>query len=251
MHTEQTRPYIILRKEQNTDYEIEVRPASIKKEFFENTFKAHGYHCQPLTTASMHGWEFILPHDIEVIWDGISNTEGSHVKIIKGEFFESGKKFLDTLTANSTIAFNLNAFFETDEDHYVLLFGPANHFIKGAKPMSALIRSDWYHHNNLQYCWIITTPNKSIVFPKGTPFMTVINYPKNLLEQTNFYIKDITKEQQDKMTLYGQDRSKFYLENPGMKFPMMYKKGVDGFSENSNKYIDKTFKPNPTKVIYE
>ncbi len=250
MHTEQTRPYIILRKEKNTDYEIEVKPASVRKDFFENTLHSHGYHCQPLTTASMHGWEFILPHDVEVVWDGISNTEKSHVKIIQGEFLKSGRRFLDTSTANSTIAFNLHSFFETDPDHYILLFGPANHFIKGAKPMSALIRSDWYHHNHLQYCWILTTPNKNVFFPKGTPFLTVVNYPKSLLEQTDFFIKDITDEQKNKQLSYGSDRSSFKPEAP-FQFPFMYKKGVDGLSENSNKYIDKTFRPSPGKVIYE
>ena len=251
MHTEQTRPYIILKKEQSTDYEIEVRPASIKKEFFDNTLKSHGYHCQPLTTASLHGWEFVLPQDVEVIWDGVSNTESHHVNILRGEKLPSGLRLVDNATANATITFILNAFFETDPDHYLFLMGPANHFIKGAKPMTALIRSDWYHHNSLQYCWVITTPDKPVLFPKGTPFLTVFNYPKNLLESTDFYIKDITEEEKEKIILYNKERQEFYANNKGMSFPMMYKKGVDSLSENSNKYIDKKFKPSPNEVKHE
>jgi hypothetical protein len=199
----------------------------------------------------MHGWEFVLLEDIEVIWDGISDTESHHVKIISGQNLPNGVRVVDTATANSTIAFNLNGFLETDPDHYSLISGPANHFVDGAKPMTALIRSDWYHHNALQFCWIITTPNKVVTFKKGTPVMTVVNYPKNLLESTNFYIKEATPEQKEKVAEYTKDRNLFYQENTGLKWANMYKKGVDGMSTDANKYIENIYKPNPSDPINE
>ena len=193
----------------------------------------------------------MLLQDIEVIWDGISDTESHHVKIISGQTLPNGVRIVDTATANSTIAFNFNGFLETDPDHYCLISGPANHFVSGAKPMTALIRSDWYHHNPIQFCWIITTPNKVVTFKKGTPVMTVINYPKNLLESTNFYIKELTEDQRQKMAQYTKDRALFYQENPGLKWANMYKKGVDGLDDNANKYIDEIYKPKPSKPVNE
>jgi hypothetical protein len=203
-----------------------------------------------MTTSNLHGWEFILNEDIEVVWDGVSNTEAHHVKVIKGEYNANGKKLVDTSTANATITFNLDAYLETDENHYCLLMGPPNYFINGAKPMSALIRSDWYKTSPLQYCWQITTPNKPVLFPKGTPFLFVLNYPKSLLESTTFSISTITQQDKDKMNAYQEERQAYYKENPG-KFPNMYRKGVDSMGESSNKFIDKVFKPSPGEVKYE
>jgi hypothetical protein len=199
----------------------------------------------------MHGWEFVLPHDVVVEWDGISNTEHHHVKILEGEFLPNGKKLVDTHTANSTIAFNLNAFLETDDSHYSILMGPPNHFVDGAKPMTALIRTDWYKHNPLQYCWILTKPNVPITFKADTPFLFLMNYPKYLLESTDFTIKTATEEQMNKSNLYMTDRNEFYKQNPGLKFANMYKKGVDATSDDANHFIDKIYKPRPSDPIYE
>lgn len=204
-----------------------------------------------MTTANLHGWEFLLPQDVEVIWDGISDTSSSHVKILKGRTLPSGAHLVDTGTANATISFNLNAILETDKDHYSLLMGPPNHFVQGAKPMSALIRSDWYQHSSLQFCWQLTTPNKPILFKKDTPFLYLINYPKNLIETTDISVKNVTEEQLYKMRKYGEDREKFYSENPAFKWPNFYKKGVDGSSEDANHFLDGVYRPVPTKPNIE
>lgn len=244
-----TPPYIILKTlDNNTTYDV--RKGSIKRDFLDNTQNAHGYHCQPMTTANLHGWEFVLREDVEVIWDGISNTESHHVKVLRGEYGSNGKKIVDTTTANATITFNLDAYIQTDEDHYCLLMGPPNHFVQGAKPMSALIRSDWYKTSPLQYCWQITTPNKPVVFSKGTPFLFMLNYPKNLIESTNLLISTMTKEDHDNINSYQNERQKYYQENPG-KFPNMYRKGINSLTENSDTFIDKIYKPSPGEVTYE
>lgn len=236
--------------DKNTDYEIVVRPGSIKREFLDNTFNSHGYHCQPLTTSHLHGWEFLLPHDVEVVWDGISTSEPHHVKITKGQFFKNGKSFVDTGTANGTISFNIDAMIETDLDHYSLLMGPPNYFINGAKPMSALIRSDWYKNNSLTFCWMMTTPNKPVLFKKGMPFMFLINYPKNLLETTKFIINTMTEEKKEQIRKYNEDKQNFYKENPNFNFANMYRKGLDGINEESSKYLDKVYRPRPGDVEY-
>lgn len=244
-----TPPYITL-KNLDANITYDVRKGSIKRDFLDNTHNAHGYHCQPMTTSNLHGWEFVLKQDVEVIWDGISNTESHHVKILQGEYTPEGKKIVDNTTANATIAFNLDAYIETDQDHYCLFMGPPNHFVKGAKPMSALIRSDWYKTSPLQYCWQITTPNKPVLFPKGTPFLFIMNYPKNLLESTNFAIKQMTEDDRLNIDRYQAERQKYYQENPG-KFPNMYRKGVDSLTDSANVFIDKIYKPSPGEINNE
>jgi hypothetical protein len=185
-----------------------------------------------------------------VVWDGISNTEPHHIKILKGEYSVDGNIIVDTTTENATVAFNLSLFIETDPYHYSILMGPPNHFVQGAKPMTALIRSDWYKTTTLQYCWQITTPNKPVLFKAGDPFLFIMNYPKNLLENTNFVIKQMSQNESTKINKYHNERKKYYEENPG-KFANMYKKGVNGLTDEAKQFLDKPFKPNPGDINYE
>lgn len=233
-------PYLnIWRVGGDTSYPI-VKPGSLKRDFLTATHQAHGYHCQPLSTANLHGWDFIVPHDIEVVWDGVSNTERTHVKVLSGEHLPSGLAVVETGTANATITFNLHCYLETDPDHYLLLSGPSNVFIPGAKPMSALIRSDWYHYTSLQFCWMLTTPNKVIKFPAGSPFLRVINYPVGLLESTKVSIDDATAEMKERAGKYSQERNDFYNKNPN-KWPFLYKKQIERLDADPKP----PFKPSP------
>lgn len=170
--------------------------------------------------------------------------------MLKGATNSEGKRLVETGTANATIAFNLDAYIQTDPDHYCLLMGPPNYFVNGAKPMSALIRTDWYKTSPLQYCWQLTTPNKPVLFAKGTPFLFILNYPKNLLESTSFSISKVTMEDKEAIEIYQAERQSYYMKNPG-KFPNMYRKGIGSMEEGAHKFIEGVYKPNPSEVKYE
>lgn len=219
-----TLPHITLwNTGQQTEW-YEVRQGSIKRDFLDQTLNSHGYHCSPMGSANLHGWEFILPQDVEVIWDGISDTSAHHVKVLRGEFLPSGNSLVHTTTANATVAFNLNCFIETDENHYTLISGAPNYMMNGAKPLNALIRSDIWHFTPIQFCWRLTTPNKPIIFEKGMPFAFLVNYPIKTIEETQVFIKKaddrILKESND----YADYRQSKYDEFNGKNYPMLYKK---------------------------
>lgn len=239
-----TTPYIKIWATGPDDTYPIIKTGSVKREFLDGTWERHGYHCQPLTTSNLHGWDFYLAQDLEVVWDGVSNTEGHHVQILSGNILPNGVSVAETSTANATIAFNLVCYLETDPDHYLLFSGPPNVFVDGAKPMSALIRSDWYNFSSLQFCWQLTTPNKTITFKKDQPFLRIMNYPKNLLESTTVEINRATDEQKARAGKYGAERQEFYAANPG-KWPFFYKKGKEGDSEGCPVHIDKQYRPIP------
>lgn len=221
-----------------------IKTGSVKREFLDETWNRHGYHCQPLTTSNLHGWDFYLTQDLEVVWDGISNTEAHHVQIKNGHTLPNGLSVAENTTANATVAFNLHCYIETDPDHYLLLSGPPNVFVQGAKPMSALVRSDWFNYSSLQFCWQITTPNKTVTFKAGQPFLRIMNYPMNLLESTTVEINKATKEQKERSHRYGAERNNFYKEHPG-EWPFYYKKGKEGGSEGCPVHLDKQYRPHP------
>lgn len=223
---------------------LDFRAARVQREFLTETHKAHGYHCQPMTNANTHGWEILAPHDIELTWDGIKDSTTNHVKILKGENFENGNKFLDTGTANGTITFDFRAVFETDPDHYLLFLPPSNLFIDGAAPMSALLRSDWYHHNTFQYSWMMTKSDKVVKIPKGTPLVLIINYPKKLLENTEASVRQLNKEELEVLQEYGHRRQKAYEENENFKWLHWYRDGK--FNSDSDSVYEKPYKPSPS-----
>jgi hypothetical protein len=111
----------------------EVRQGKLKRDHLDNTHNAHGYMCQPISTAGLHGWEFVLKNDVKFIWDGISDSSGEHVEILEGGVTVDGHRFVDTGTANATISFQINCIIETDPDHYVWLTGAPNYFIDGVQ----------------------------------------------------------------------------------------------------------------------
>lgn len=254
MHTEQTLPYItIWTTGQNTEY-YSVRPGKVKKPFLDNTHDSHGYNCQPMTTINQHGWEFLLPQDVTIVWDGIHSTRGDNVKILEGEFLPNGQRLVDNSTANGTITFDLNAVIQTHPDYYILLSGSPNYFVDGAVAMNALVRTDWYHHNSLQFCWKLTKANVPITFKKDTPFLFVMLYPKNLIENTQIVIKKANQEILDRIGKYSQQRNNFYDKNKNSdKFAWshMYKNGVDALDETKIHYTDGVYRPNPQKPILE
>lgn len=248
MHTEKIPPYITLKRLDKSSDSFDVRPGNIKRDILNETYSAHGYMCQPVSTAGLNGWEFVLKEDVTFIWDGISDSSADHVKILSKTVLDDGNIFIDTGTANATIAFNLSTIIETDPDHYVYLMGPPNYFIDGVQPMNAILQSNWYHFNSIQFCWRITRANEEITIPAGTPFMFMMNYPKNLLESTTFTVREATSEESERMESYNSKRSEFYENSEDWKWHQMYKHGVES---PHTKHLSKPFKPAPSKVIEE
>jgi hypothetical protein len=250
LHTEQTHPYItIWTTGKNTEY-YEVRSGKVKRDYLDKTYEHHGYNCQPMTTINQHGWEFLLPQDVVCEWDGLNTSDSSHIKIISGEYLPNGQKLVENSTGNGTITFNINAVIETNPNYYCLLSGSPNYFVDGAQPMNALIRTDWYHYNPLQFCWKATVPNKQIVFKKGMPFLFLMLYPKNLINETQVYIKNINEELSERVRKYSIERQHFYNSHESFEWSNMYKNGIESISQKNNNELD-NLRPKPLKPIVD
>lgn len=235
-----THPYITLwKKDLNTEYP-KVKQGNIKRDFLDQTYKSHGYHCQPMTSAHISGWEFILPQDIVIIWDGISDSSGEHIKILEGEFYQ-GIKLVRTDTANSMLTFNLNVAIETDSDHYSILKGAPNYFFPDADPVEVVIRTDYFNFIENFFCWKIKTANKPITFKKGMPIAFLVNYPNSLLESTDIEFKDISISdvKSIQQSEYLKLKENFYDNAKDWEWSHFYKKG----QVSQNKKIDINIRP--------
>lgn len=177
--------------------------------------------------SNMHGWEFSLPHDVVVIWDGVSDSGDSHVKILSGEKLEN-ITIASTVTGNATLTFHFNVNIETDKAHYCVLSGPPNYLFEGAQALNAIWRSDFYNYAPINFCWRITKANEEIVFPKGMPVMYLMNYPIGLLEGTEIEFKDVEPDSdlETQIKSYRVKRQEFYKDSPAWSWGNFYKKGI-------------------------
>jgi hypothetical protein len=177
--------------------------------------------------ANMHGWEFLLPHDVVVTWDGVSDSDSKHVKVLSGGSL-GNITIANTVTGNATVTFYFNAALETDKDHYCVLSGPPNYPFEGAQPLNAVWRSDFYNYSQINFCWRITKANTEVVFPKGMPILFLMNYPLHLLESTEIGFKNIedNEDLRDNVEKYREKRKAFYENSPGWTWGNFYKKGI-------------------------
>jgi len=162
-------------------YKIRHNPANIsslpvKREWMDETWEAHAYKCFPVTLTNSFGWGLSFPEDITFIWDGISDSSDSHVKIL------SGNQYVYTNRANATISFNTGWNFKTKENISLLQMPVPNQFIEGAIPFTTIISTSFFR-GEFPCAWRVIVPNKEITIKANTPVISII--PVSLGEINN------------------------------------------------------------------
>lgn len=180
-----------------------------------------------MTNANVSGWDFVLPQDVTVIWDGISDSSPEHIKIIDGQYF-NGIELVRTTTSNGMLTFNLGVTIETDKNHYSILKGSPNYFFNDASPVEVIIRSDYYNFLENFICWKIITPNKPITFKKGMPIAFLLNYPVELLQETSINFESINDNQEklDQISEYLKLKEHAGANLNDWEWTHSYKKGL-------------------------
>jgi hypothetical protein len=162
----------------------DVYPLSAKRDWMDDTWQAHAYKCFPVSLSNQLGWAVSFPEDISFIWDGISDSDGSHVKILKGD------KYAYTERANATISFNTGLMFTTDENTSLLSMPPANYFIDGAEPFTTLLSTSFFK-GDLPVAWRITRPNVEITIKANTPIISIVPIDLSVLQNSEIVLGDI------------------------------------------------------------
>lgn len=154
----------------------DISPLTIKRQWMEDTFDKHAYHCFPVSLSNGLGWGISFPKDISFIWDGISDSTDTHVKVIKGS------EFVSTSRANATISFNTNLVIKTDPGITMMAMPVPNWPIDGVWPFTTLISTSFFK-GAFPVAWRITRPNVEITIPANTPIISII--PISLTELNN------------------------------------------------------------------
>lgn len=176
--------YNILVKKTNSNA-ANISQLQAKRDWMENTVDRHAYNCFPVTLTNTLGWGISFPKDISFIWDGISDTNPDHIKILNGE------EYCSTSRANGTISFKTGLTFKTDENISLLHMPVPNMFYEGAQAFTTLMSTSFFT-GELPSVWRITQPNKIITIKANSPIAAII--PISLTDLQNSKIS-ITKNE--------------------------------------------------------
>lgn len=181
----------------------------LKRDWMDNTYKKHAYQCLPVTTANVHGWEVLLPHDVIVQWEGGNNN----VKILSGESYMDRTLVYGGIIG--MVSFSVGWAFGTEDGYETWISGSPNYFIDGASPLSAVIPSSWWP-DEFQMNWIITKIGEPVIFPAGTPFMFFNIFKSDLLESVEFQVDNLwdKPELMKARQAYGDAKMKKNREEP-------------------------------------
>lgn len=144
-----------------------IQPLGVKREWMDETFDKHAYHCFPVSLSNTLGWGVSFPVDISFIWDGISDSTDTHVKVLKGN------EYVSTSRANATISFNTNIVIRTEEDVTMLAMPTPNWPIEGVWPFTTLISTSFFK-GAFPIAWRITKANEIITIPANTPVAAIM-----------------------------------------------------------------------------
>jgi len=194
-------------------------PLSIKREWMDDTWNAHAYHCFPVGLTNQLGWGISFPEDIVFIWDGINDSSPDHVKVLSGE------KYVSTGRANATISFNTGIVFETEENISLLSMPVPNYPRDGITPFSTIMSTSFYY-GELPCAWIITRPNVEIKIKANTPIIAIL--PINLSDLQNSEVVFLPFSEKKSNDLDMSDYSNIIYEiNRQGKWTDFYRNAVD------------------------
>lgn len=144
----------------------DIQPLGVKRKWMDETFDKHAYHCFPVSLSNTLGWGISFPEEISFIWDGISDSTDTHVKVL------SGNKFVSTARSNATLSFNTNLVIKTDENISMLAMPTPNWPIDGVWPFTTLISTSFFR-GSFPIAWRITRANEVITIPANTPVSAI------------------------------------------------------------------------------
>lgn len=214
---------------------VRIEQTKIQRDWMDATDNKHAYKCFPVSQANTIGWSISFLHDIEFIWDGISDTLGSHVKILKDDGNVSY-----TTRANATISFESGLYFKTEQDMSILSISPPNYFIDGASAFTSIISTSFFP-DSYPIAWRITKPNTPILIPAGMPVATLIPISVGSLcdIELNIQNKAFIQEPENEVLEKDEVWKKIYEEG---KFTNFYRDAVKYSGESIGSHEKKSIK---------
>jgi len=163
----------------------QLRPASTKRDWMNESAGRYAYRCLPLVIANSHGWELVLDRSFLATWTG-----GVEAEALTIAFEGDGRSPLPASHfGQGVLTFQVGYLFETEELYNLWVMGPINTRKDGAVPLCGVVETDWAPYT-FTMNWLFTRPG-SVRFDQGEPFCHFFPVPRHLLRDFEPEIHDL------------------------------------------------------------
>jgi hypothetical protein len=179
------------------DRPVDIRPASHRREWMNQTPGSYAYRCLPLSIANAHGWEVRCPVTCEAEWNGGSSKDAIHLAFQDEDNSSTGNEkiatFAESHFGSGILTFNVGVVIETPPGYDLWVTGPVNEFKDGIQAMSAVIETYWMPFT-FTMNWKFTRPQVKVRFEKGEPFCFFFPIEHGVLERCNPTFDQISED---------------------------------------------------------
>jgi hypothetical protein len=117
---------------------LNIKQTRVKRDWMDDTFDAHAYHCFPLSLANSIGYEISLPEDITFIWNGNKDHLQENVTML------TESKYCTTGRGHGTVSFNSGIILKTDQDMSIMHMPVPNIFNENYQAFTSIISTSFY-----------------------------------------------------------------------------------------------------------
>jgi hypothetical protein len=168
---------------------LEMRPASVRRQWMDESANRFAYRCLPLTVANSYGWELLSGCTFEAVWTGGRARESTQIVGIDAD--------PDAIVSNhfgeGILTFHPGFLFRTEEEYDLHVSGPANCCKDGVSPLTGIVETNWLPFT-FTMNWIFTRVGVPIRFERGEPICQIFPIPKGLVERVEPEIQDISDD---------------------------------------------------------
>ena len=179
------------------DHPVDIRPASHRREWMDQTPNSYAYRCLPLSIANAHGWEVRCPVTCEAEWNGGADKGDIRVTFEDEENSSMGDgqitTFAESHFGSGILTFSVGVIIRTPPGYDLWVTGPVNQFKDGIQALSAVIETYWMPFT-FTMNWKFTRPHSKVRFEKGEPFSFFFPIEHGLLERCDPTFEQVSED---------------------------------------------------------
>ena len=186
---------------------LDIRPASNRRGWMDETDERFAYRCLPLSIANAHGWVICCEAGFEAEWNGGHAPEDVQVAPLGG-----GDPRAEGHFGYGILTLSPGAMFRTDPGYNLWITGPPNGFKDGIQALTAVVETDWMPYT-FSMNWKLTRPRHRVRFEAGEPYCFLFPVPRGLVEEMEPELRDLADEPEDRRRLEYARRMRDFLRN--------------------------------------
>jgi hypothetical protein len=147
---------------------VEIRPASHRRQWMDDTPEGYAYRCVPLSVANAQGWEMLCPVSVEATWNGGAGVDDIAISFPDG-LEAAPSQFIESHFGSGVLTFNPLVILRTPDGYDLWVSGTPNDARDAIAPLTAVVEADWMPFT-FSMNWRFTRARHCVRFAKGDPF---------------------------------------------------------------------------------